>query len=834
MRAARFAFALALYITLYGFVGPNPVAQPWPKKLYRGFRKYVVGPIQQAAVYAYYWPNRMRAKFLIWRADTFGARLRSDIRSSRWGTLGGLGSATFDAIVQIANLTGLQAAAAALSASGGGTIYVQGPGTFNPTATTAIASAGAINNVDIYFSSGAVVTLAQGVEFPTTTGHTTGAIWTSVFEWANCSNCNIYNLFVTNLNTTSTHKLNLNAHHFGGNVQTLRFYDIYTKGFTRWMGHVTAYTTGVTGLGTQDGPVDDVIFIRPVCVNMGNTTTPDGGGLKIENQSGVAASTLQSRITNVGQVMPTHTGLNFSAFDVSYTTLASANALNVPAPDGGFFTDGGRITYAAGLSGSLFCLWVEQGLTNSYQTAIRKVWARNVNVDYNGSTGVGSTAVLDQCGADDTCFENITSVGATGSHAFRLTNSGNAPAHHTSGHTFRALTAQNCAGILKVDMGVGVANSFTSHCLFEDIRGIDGGQGNMQTGLTLILSGTAPLYHAVFRKLDCSRLAASTSTVAWAFTYAAHPLNRYEFQQCPGLSPIGKLPQNPFKSATALTVCGPFGDGQATNPTTATTYTVMFRTGCTIAVATATLSNISVTDEKGLPIIAFNEVNQARGSAAVPTTATTYTQTGQDMTWTFTQGGGSATVTITANDGVTVLYSAGTSSLTNAFVPAGSTIAVAGTVAGSTWTIKTIPGVTIANPFITGNTTTIAAQFVPLGGSITPTGTVGTWTVTAQTSPTSAFSTISTPFANVRVAGLVSAGGSAAPTSTDAYIVQGGHMIDNITGQGTVTHIEVVDEYGNVIQDFNTTTVYDLHFPPGCYFMEQATTIGTHTVSQAD
>lgn len=737
---------------------------------------------------------------------------------------------TFDVTIPIAALNTLPTVAATLSAKGGGSIYVAGPGTYHATATIAMAANGAVANVDVYFSTGAQVVIDQGVEFPTTTGHTTGAIWTVLFEWANCSNCNIYNLYVTNNNTTSTHHNNIDAHHFGGNVQTLRFYDCYAKGFSRWFGHVTGYTSGVTGLGTQDGPIDDVIFVRPVGVNMGNTTTPDGGMLKIENQSGVA--TAQSRITNVGQIGVKATGLLFAGMDVSYTTVASQNNERVPAADGNFYTDGGSLQFATNGTKNNFGVWVEQGLTNSYQTAIQKVWARDLEVDLNGNSHAASTGVLDQGGADDTYFENITVLNGTASPGFQLTNSGNVPAHHTSGHTFRNCTAINCASIAIVDMTVGTSGSYMSDVLFDDVRGIDGGNGNMTTGLTLKQSATNPLIHAVFRKFDASRLAASSSSVALSFTQAVHPLNTVEFQSCPGISPMGAL-ATPFgPSGAAMNVCGPQTGSAATNPTSGTTYTVMFRGGCTIAATVATLTALSVTDERGLPIMAFDEVNQARGAASAPTTGKTYTQTGQDMIWTFSQGSGSPTVTVAAFDG-TPLYAGGTSSLTNAFIPAGSTIAVAGTVTGSTWTIKTVAGVTITNPFVE-NTTSWTAQFVPQGGSITATGTVGTWVVTAQTSPISAFSTITTPFGAIRPIALGIASGAAAPASTVFYRSLFGRLIDLVTGQATVTSIQVYDEYGGAQSLGADTSPTQVTIPAGWYFKEQATTIGTHTVSQVD
>ena len=154
-RSTPIAFALAAYITVYGLIGPIPHGPAVPRWL----------------------PNFVRCRALKWRIETFGVRIRSDGRWYGRGRSGIVGSryqmavggalapVTFDKALPIGQLATLPTVAASLSANGGGTIYISGPGTYHATATIAMAANGAVANVDVYFSTGAKVVISlNGVD----------------------------------------------------------------------------------------------------------------------------------------------------------------------------------------------------------------------------------------------------------------------------------------------------------------------------------------------------------------------------------------------------------------------------------------------------------------------------------------------------------------------------------------------------------------------------------------------------------------------------------------------------------------------------------------------
>ena len=790
---------------------PDPAWPGRPKTVASPLLHLVLSYLTKVVRSARWLPNSVRCRALKWRIETFGVRIRTDGRwygrgrsgivGSRYQTAvgGALAPVTFDKALPIGQLATLPTVAASLSANGGGTIYISGPGTYHATATIAMAANGAVANVDVYFSTGAKVVIDTGVSFVTSIGPDT---YTKLFDWSNCSHVNVYNCYATDNDTTSAAKNKVVCHYFGGNVSHLRFYDCYAKGFTRWMFFVNAYSSGVAGIGTQDGPCDDILFIRPVSVNCGNTTTPDGGFLKIGNNSGTAVGSPYAPVTNIGALQPDITGCNFAFIDMTPSNPSSDNVGAVV--NGNYFIEGGQGQMTAGLSGNTFGLWIENAVNwTSAQLRMRNVRIRNFVCDMNGASSGNAAACLLDNTANDVLVEGVTLKNATAGYGISLvgrTGAGLAPMHGRN-YVVRNCAIQNCATGIRVSATAGLAMDVIDGVLFDGVALDDTGTGNMTTGVLIATSTGATgkfLRNALFRNVDATHIAVGGTP--FSNSVGSDPMEpSIQFERCPGITPlgVGTWVTNSLKNVVSAAGTALAG---AIAPTSGTVYFVAAKTGATVsATASGTRTALALTDARGFPLVAFTSCSKAYGGSASTTNGLTYTVTGEDMTVTAAAGTGvTLKVLDFAGNYLNPSGASGDATLTSLFVPNGSTIVVVQSTS-PTWTVVGAVSGAIATPFRDSMTgVAIAATWVEYGGTIEETSSVAaTWTVNMVKAAGGVPAAVTDPFTGWDVTGDL-AGGTATPTTAHFYKAGFDTFLD-LEAATTESSI-VYDAYGGTIQ----------------------------------
>jgi hypothetical protein len=826
-RSTPIAFALAAYITVYGLIGPIPHGPAVPKTVTSPLLHLVLSYLTKVVRSVRWLPNFVRCRALKWRIETFGVRIRSDGRwygrgrsgivGSRYQTAvgGALAPVTFDKALPIGQLATLPTVAASLSANGGGTIYISGPGTYHATATIAMAANGAVANVDVYFSTGAkvVIDASLAAGFPTHINATVS--YTKLFDWSNCSNCNIYNCtaydYLVSTGSGASVSNSVVCHYIGGNANTLRFYDCYANGFTRWHTMVTGYSSGVAGLGTQDGPVSDIIIVRPRGVNLGNTTTPDGGGVKIGNNTGVALPF--STVGNIHVLEPSWTGIAFSFFDVTPSSPSSASVGTVV--NGNYSIEGGQGTMLLNNTGNCFGIFIENAVGwTSAQLAERDIRIRNFQCDMNGASS-GIAAIFIANTANNVLIDGCTFKNCPSGYGIKLTGRTNASpalaATHGRGYRIKNSTVVNCGTGILVDATVGESGTVLDGVEFDGVLLDDNGQGNMTTGLAIHTSSTNRLRNARFRGIDATHIAVGGTPLSILSSASADPMEpSIQFERCPGITPLGVLsnttgPTGPVVN-TAKNFIAPYGDAVATSPTTGTTYYVSSKAGASVAATGGTRTALSITDARGFPLQAFSQMSKASGASATPTNGITYTVLNEDMTVTTTGGTGTSYVVQDfAGNYLNPSGASGDAQLTAQFVPNGGTIGVTQSSAG-TWTVVGSTNGAIADPFLDSMSgVTIPAVWVEYGGSVTETSSgAATWTVKMpmQTGVTvnAAVATVASPFVQYRNVGdpyALQGGGTNVVTTAKAYRFGMDMNVDwDLT---TAPAITVRDQYGNII-----------------------------------
>jgi len=721
--------------------------------------------------------------------------------------------------IPVSGLANLPAEAYTLSQAGGGTIFVRGPGTYHATATIAPAAKGAISKVDIVFDSGAQVVIDSGVTFPTSV---TGSVnYTKLWDFSNCSNCIITGLNDTNNNPTSTTTANaansITDVFIGGNASHLRFVDCYAKGFTRWQFYITGFSAGVTGLGTVDGPVDDILFIRPVGVNLGfygtnPSATGDGGGLKIANNTGVVNPF--APVTNIGCRDPDWTNVYHSFFDVTlscattdnfYTALGTSSATAIV--NGNYWIDGGQGQMNAGVNSSVsqFGVWVENMVNwTTYASPGRTVKVKNFVADMNSHGGTNDRAFNISNTMDDVLLEGCEArncIGTIGA-GFALssgTTAGQA-ARAGYGYTIRDCSTYNCGTQLYLNAKSGVNGSSFNDVLVDGLTCQDGGFGNATLGVTLLTTATNFLRNVRIRNMDITHLAPGSQPLSFA-NFVNDPMeNSINFEQCPGITPLGGFPGNhPGINVydTDLNWIGNKTIGGAASPATTLVYYMSPKMGGTIAATAAgTRTALSILDERTLPLVAFSQMSSVSGSAASPTTATTYTVTGTDMILTLASGSGTATITVTDFAGNALTASSATTA-TALFLPQGTTVVVGGTIAGSTWTVTDYLGNAIANPFIASMTgIAIPTTSLRYGATVSDTWSASAvWTTKLVPAAYAAAATNATAYGQMRTIGINAASSATCVITTAKYYKCTVDMkLDlDLTTAPTIT---IFDQYG--------------------------------------
>jgi hypothetical protein len=175
---------------------------------------------------------------------------------------------------------GIQEAISAVATTGGGTVSVL-PGTYLLAYYVSIATANVVLNLD----PGAIIQLPAAPNWSVLT--TPSASRSPLIVISDASNVSILGGQFQMLSSGSP-SLNGTGIHIGHGCTHILVQGGYFQGFTRFAILVTGYDN-VSGTGVGS-PTADVTVEGCWMINCGNTTTPDGGGIRFGNASGQLAS----------------------------------------------------------------------------------------------------------------------------------------------------------------------------------------------------------------------------------------------------------------------------------------------------------------------------------------------------------------------------------------------------------------------------------------------------------------------------------------------------------------------------------------------------------------